>query len=282
MGTAKTSKRKSKTTIRRRSRKAPDKRARGAAGNHNKSASGTSLYLYGIAPLRHKFEPVHLEGIDGAARVEPLLCAGFTCWISRVSRGGFAEKISSNMENLNWLATAGVRHQRVVSELVRRGPVLPARLGTIFHSEEPLAQDITARKRALLKSLQHVTDADEWGIKVFLEQQPRWPGANSGPDYLRRKASALHDEMQQRSRPRALSLEVQKLAAALDQIVLETATAGKVSGGQPGLEWQASILLPRGRRQQFNSIMENFSRQWQFQRRIEFTGPWPPYSFVKT
>src|SRR5260370_32423993 len=181
MGNAKASKRKSKKTNRRRSRKALGKRARGAAGNHNKIASGTSLYLYGIAALRHKFEPVHLEGVDGAARVEPLLCAGFTCWISRVSRGGFAEKISSNMENLNWLATAGVRHQRVVSELVRRGPVLPARLGTIFHSEEPLAQDITAPKRALLKSLQHVTDADEWGVKVFLEQQARRSRAHAGP-----------------------------------------------------------------------------------------------------
>src|SRR5260370_19892285 len=135
MGTAKTSKRKSKTTIRRRSRKAPDKRARGAAGNHNRSASGTSLYLYAIAPLRHKFEPVHLEGVDGAARVEPLLCAGFTCWISRVSRGGFAEKSSSNMENPNWLAKAGVRHQQAGRELVRPGPVLPARLGTSFQRE---------------------------------------------------------------------------------------------------------------------------------------------------
>lgn len=283
MATAKSSKRKTKT-VQKRSRKAPGKRALSAAGNHNKGTE-TSLYLYGIAPLRHRFEPVHQQGVDGKSRVEPLLCGGFTCWISRVSRPGFADKISANMDNLDWLASASVRHQRVVSELGRRGPVLPARFGTVFHTQEPLEQDLAARKRVLQKSLQHVTDADEWGIKVFLEPpaqpSPVREAASSGSDYLRRKATALHNEMQQRSRPRSLSVEIQKLAVALDQIALETAPAGKLSSNQPGLEWQISILLPRGRQQQFSSMMENFSRQWRPERRIEFTGPWPPYSFVK-
>src|SRR5581483_9644963 len=152
-----------------------------------------------------------------------------------------------------------------------------------FHGEESLGHDIAARKRALHKSLLHVSEADEWGIKVFIEQQPQSAliAASSGLDYLQRKASALSSEVQQRKRARSLSPEIQKLAGALEHIALETAPVGKVSGGQPGLEWQVSILLPRHRQEQFTSMVERFSRLWQGQRRIEFTGPWPPYSFVK-
>ena len=204
--------------------------------------------------------------------------------MSRVSRAGFADNLSSNMENLEWLASAGVRHQRVVSELARRGTILPARFGTIFHTLESLERDITARKRALIRSLARVADTDEWGIKVFLEPRPQpSPAAQaaSGSDYLRRKASVLRDRMQQHSNSRKLSPEIQHLASALDQIALEASPGGKMSQGQTGLEWQISILLPRGRQKQFSSILERFSRQWQGQRRIECTGPWPPYSFVK-
>lgn len=188
------------------------------------------------------------------------------------------------MENLDWLASAGVRHQRVVSELARRGAILPARFGTIFHSLESLERDISGRKRALIRSLARVADTDEWGIKVFLEPQPELePVAQnaSGSDYLRRKASVFRDRMQQRRDSRTLSPEIQQLSAALDHIALEAATGGKMSQAQPGLEWQISILLPRGRQKQFSSILERFSRQWHGQRRIECTGPWPPYSFVK-
>ena len=283
MATAKTSTRKRNPPVKAHSKNGPAETAVKSAGAQPKGPPDTSLYLYGVAHQQRRAEPLKQEGIDASAPVESVSCAGLACWVSRVSRTGFAEKISSNMENLDWLATAGVRHQKVVSELARLGTILPARFGTVFHNEESLARDISARKRALLRSLERVAEADEWGIKVFLEPRSHVPAiaAASGSDYLRRKASALHDQMQQRNHSRTLSPEVQQLSSALEQVALETAPGGKVSGGQMGLDWQISILLPRGRQKQFISILNRFSRQWKHQRRIECTGPWPPYSFVK-
>jgi len=151
--------------------------------------------------------------------------------VSRVSRAGFADNLSSNMENLDWLATAGVRHQRVVSELARRGAILPARFGTIFHTLESLERDISGRKRALIRSLARVADTDEWGIKVFLELRPQpSPGAQaaSGSDYLRRKASVLRDRVQHHRNSRKLSPEIQQLASALDLNPVAAGTAKTV------------------------------------------------------
>ena len=56
--------------------------------------------------------------------------------------------------------------------------------------------------------------------------------------------------------------------------------AGKVSSGQRDLEWQASFLVPRAHRRQWDATLAEFATRWSGMRRIECTGPWPPYSFV--
>ncbi len=57
-------------------------------------------------------------------------------------------------------------------------------------------------------------------------------------------------------------------------------SGGKVSGGQRDLEWQASFLVRRADRKKWDDVLAKFARRWGYERRIETTGPWPPYSFV--
>jgi hypothetical protein len=252
------------------------------------SASGgdLALYVYGITQPGAIPEGIEQEGIDGVAGVEAQVCAGLVCWISRVSRAGFAETLPGNMENLDWLATAGVRHQKVVSELAGQATVLPARFGTVFLSEASLAADVLRRKPALLEAFQRLAGADEWGIKVFALPQSATdaatrPRPKSGSDYLRQKAQALEQEIARRGQPRNLPEEVKHFRSELERIALDSTEGGKVSSGQPHLEWQASILLSRGKISALEALIGRYSRQWQGARRIECTGPWPAYSFVK-
>jgi hypothetical protein len=44
--------------------------------------------------------------------------------------------------------------------------------------------------------------------------------------------------------------------------------------------WQATFLVPRAKRRQWDQTLKNFVERWDGQRRIEVNGPWPPYSFV--
>src|SRR5919198_2589343 len=70
------------------------------------------LYLYGItkqAPTAR----LGKAGIDGRSPVESISCGDFTCWVSKVDRAEYADRLAENMENLDWLATAGLRHQQV-------------------------------------------------------------------------------------------------------------------------------------------------------------------------
>ena len=43
---------------------------------------------------------------------------------------------------------------------------------------------------------------------------------------------------------------------------------------------QVSVLVKRTDRTKLQNLLRRFSRDWKDKRKIEITGPWPPYSFV--
>ena len=238
---------------------------------------GRVLYLYGIT-REGKGTLVGLAGVDAGAAVEAVPCAGLVCWVSRVDKTAFAENLARNMENLEWLAEVSVRHQQVVAAIAQQRDILPARFGTVFRSPTSLSSDVSKHKDQLAGDLQRIGGCEEWGVKVFgLQAQPAAVvGAKSGRDYLRAKAAALRADG-----PRDSDPEVQRLRKAVEGLAVETAPgSGAVSRGQRGLQWQASLLVKRSQRDRLQQLLARFSREWEQQRRIELSGPWPPYSFV--
>jgi len=238
--------------------------------------SGRLLYLYGITqPFDGK--PSLQAGVDGSSKVEPVRCSGLLCWVSRVDADVFGDRLLTQMENLEWLAEASVRHQQVVATIHACGAILPTRFGTVFLSEQSLCKDVAQRKAQLLSEFEHVADADEWGVRIFAvpKAPPVLAAVASGKDYLKQKAATLKDRS-----PRSAGPELAKLEAELQKMARAAAPGGKVSAGQRGLEWQGSFLIPRAKEKRFRAILAHFVEQWQATHRVECTGPWPPYSFV--
>jgi hypothetical protein len=242
-------------------------------------ATESALYLYGVSRSSAK-NPGKLRspGVDGIHAVEGMPCGEFLCWVSSVDAVTFSRDLESNMENLEWLAMHGVRHQQVVGEIAQRETVVPARFGTLFSSQAALLQDVQSRKSALKRVFARIADSDEWGVKIFADEQPLPPPSrqtvHSGREYLQQKAARIKE------RPERDDRDVQEFAGALEKVASGSAPAGKVSGTQPGLLWQATFLVARSRRSQWDRVLQDFLKQWEGRRRIEVTGPWPPYSFV--
>lgn len=243
-----------------------------------KSAASRALYLYAISQMPNTAAPaIAAEGIDGASPVEALRCGNYLCWVSRVPRHEFADTISDRMQDLEWLATTGLRHQRAVAEISAQLTALPARFGTVFLSEESLAQHVTGRSAAFKKAFGRVADADEWGIKIFAEPKrvvrPATKAA-SGSDYLKRKAELLQPRKGQ------LDQEVQNFVSAITRLAVAASPGGKASAGQPGLVWHGSFLIRRADRRKLDAALKTYAAAWKDARRIDCSGPWPPYSFV--
>ncbi len=241
-----------------------------------RSESPTVVYLYGVTAKSVK--GLALTGVDGKAAVEPIARDGLVCWVSHVPQMEFADNLAKNMENLDWLSEAGVRHQRVVSAIAEVADILPARFGTVFLNPSTLKADLRKRKELLAADLRKIHGCDEWGVKVFavspkLEVPTKKP--TSGRDYLKTKAALLR-----RPSVGIATKDLEAFSSSLRRISRGIADGGRISGGQRGLQWQSSILLKRGDRKKLEAVLKTYSRKWLDSGKIECTGPWPPYSFA--
>jgi len=235
------------------------------------------LYLYGVTQSQPAKPIVHV-GVDLQSPVEVIECQGVMCWLSRVSAEDFENSLTRNMENLEWLTTASVAHQRAIQAIAQHVDILPARFGTVFRDERSLTAHIQKQLKQISRDFKRVKDADEWGIKIF-ETAPTTtsvPKVSSGKEYLMAKAVLLPKKKSAQIPAEELSEFQDELSGIAD----ESAPAGRISSGQRGLLFQTSLLVKRANRQHLESVLKKFSRKWSETRRIECTGPWPPYSFV--
>ena len=242
-----------------------------------KSRDPRVLYLYGVTQSQPA-KSARLVGVDQHSPVEAIECEGVFCWVSRVSADEFEESLTKNMENLDWLATASVAHQRAIGKIAQHVDILPARFGTVFRHENSLRSHIREHVREMGKDFKRIEDAEEWGIKIF-ETAPvaaSIPKARTGKEYLQAKAALLP----RKNVARIPEPELTEFQEALSSAAEASAPAGRIGTAQRGLLFQTSLLVKRTNRSRLESVLKRFSRKWADCRRIECSGPWPPYSFV--
>lgn len=241
-----------------------------------RNAVQTVLYLYGVSETAKA--PAHATtGVDGVAEIETIDCAGLVCWVSRVSKSEFADHLAEKMDNLDWLAEMSTRHQAAVGAIAEVNDVLPTRFGTVFLNETSLTADVESRRSQLQADFKRIKGNQEWGIKVIsvAPQISIKPVEKSGKGYLQAKSELLRTR-----RPAAPDEDTARFAKELEEISEAVAEGGKISGGRRDLQYQVSVLVKRSRRKELEAVLKRFSTRWQGTRKIEFTGPWPPYSFV--
>jgi gas vesicle protein GvpL/GvpF len=256
------------------------------------------IYLYGLTmapgPSAERFRK--LEAVDGSAGVEAFPCGDLVCWISRVPRTDFADDLSKNMQDLDWLAAATVRHQRAISVIAETADILPARFGIEFLNEKSLRAHIDSRRAALQDDLKRIRGREEWGVKVFALPVVPPPPLNqlatkrlakkqlvnkkipSGREYLEAKSALSRRAADGRAAPD--DPEVLAFARSLQSISDDVADGGKFAGARRDLQFHKTLLLKRSDRPKLERLVRSYSKKWKDLRRIECTGPWPPFSFV--
>ena len=236
------------------------------------------LHFYGLtqAPGPTIGSLRKLKGVDGAAPIEAIGCGSLIAWISRVPEAEFAQNLAENMQNLDWLAAATTRHQKVVSAIARTADILPARFGIEFRNEDSLRSHVESRQAALKADFERIRDKQEWGVKIFVMTAEPKAGkkVRTGKEYLEAKSALL------RGAPAGGGAELLDFAKALRSIAEEVADGGKFAAARRDLEFHKTILLKRAHRTKLEKLVQSYSRRWKRKRRIECTGPWPPFSFV--
>lgn len=257
------------------------------------------LYAYAVTPaaLDASGAPA---GIDDAT-VQMVVEGGMAALVSSVDTGSYApDRVEVLTEEVGWVAPRAAAHDAVVTWAGDRGPVIPLPIFTLFHDESRVREMLRERASELRATFERVGVGEEYGLRIFrldevlaehigslsptvdgLERQAR--EASPGQRYLlQRKLEAERRNELKRVAADVARESFQTLAPFALEAVREPLPA-KGRDDTPGVAiLNAFFLVKRGALAPFQESLTAIVRQHASQGfRFDFTGPWPPYHFVR-
>jgi hypothetical protein len=263
-------------------------------GRENMSAD-KGIYLYAIGRASDSSE----IQLDQYPEVYPISAEDLVAYARVVSLSEYSEEaLKERADDQAWLIAEVQQHHAVIAELHQQAPVLPAKFGSAYASEDAVRDALKRSLPEILKRLDVLEDCDEWAAHVYLvdrdltqaalardpelsELAARVEQASEGVKYM------LRQRLQSRLKEAIEQFEMELAQEALDglhqlteEFQVEPPREGEQTPeGEPEIA-RASMLVQRDRVQEFIDQAEETNRAieavW-----LKITGPWPAYSFAQ-
>lgn len=258
------------------------------------------IYVYAIVPSGLSLREPD-QGVDGSA-VERIDEGALSALVSRVDARRFAsESIAEMSLDLDWLAPIARAHDAIVTRASDAGAVIPLPLFTLFLDDERVRAMLRERRADLGHILKRVAKGREYTIRVHrLDQELLEHGLARLSEHiaaLERDAAAASPgqryllerkiEREKRDELHRVGAEVaEETLSVLSAHALESATdplpAPRGEGGRGSAVLNAAFLVSADALDEFRRTLTNHIGRYEpIGFRFEFTGPWPPFHFVK-
>lgn len=259
------------------------------------------LYLYGFA-VSTDLEGIQGTGIDGQSPLFLTRAGNMAAILSHATLADFTgDTGEENLGDINWITPRACRHQEVISRVMAQSPVLPVRFGTLFLTQSSLDRTIQTHGLEITAFLNHVRDREEWAIKGYMDRKkalkqvardlaaqtaetPREmePATTApGTRYFQKKKQEQQAEQMLKE---AIHTSVMAIADILEPLGVDMTERDLMSRAATGketdmiLNWAA--LLEKDEVSRFRSRVDEINTAHkQDGLALEFSGPWPPYSF---
>ena len=257
--------------------------------------------LYAYAVTRSSFAAVKPPAGVDETTVQVIAEGDVAALVSSVDAETYSPaRVEVLTEEVGWVAPRASAHDAVVTWAGDRGPVLPLPIFTLFRDESRVRQMLRDRKAELRMTLDRVGAGEEYGLRIFrldealerhvgslsptvesLERQAR--DASPGQRYL------LERKLQtaRRNEARRIASEVAREAfETLAPLALEAVREPLPAKGRDESTGVAVLnaffLVKRGTLEPFQRALTTIVRAHEGRGfRFDFTGPWPPYHFVR-
>jgi len=261
------------------------------------------LYLYGITtPDSAAHTLLTARGVPGIEPQEPLFpveAGGLVAAVSRVPAVTFDEApLNDLVADLSRLTPYAVRHEEAIRALCGSA-LIPMTFGAVYRDPEGIAALLEERVGEFRDLLDRLEGRQEWGLNVFAQAQRLREAAEAESPALRALAGEAaaatpgHAYLLTKKRDRMLAEESSRHAAAalaeiLHRLAALSADAVQDEPGpaQPGAEQlvlKAAFLVDTATAEPFCAAATELERTHAPQGlRLELSGPWAPYSFVRT
>lgn len=257
------------------------------------------LYAYAVTPagLDPSGAP---SGIDGGS-VRLVAEGGTAALVSDVETSVYApDRVEVLTEEVGWVAPRASAHDAVVTWAGDRGPVIPLPIFTLFHDDSRVREMLRERGSELQATLRRVGAGEEYGLRIFrlddvlAQHMESLSPTIEGLERQARQASPGQRYLLQRKLDAERRNELKRVAAdvardsfqTLSPLALEAVREPLPAKGRedaPGVAvLNAFFLVRRGGLEPFQRSLTAIVREHEPHGfRFDFTGPWPPYHFVR-
>ena len=251
------------------------------------------LYLYGVIPKDQN------PPSDTDAPVKAVLHSAVCAIVEPVCAYEFSpDRLDEKMKSIEWVAGLAHKHETVLERAMRQGPVVPARLCTLFSNAETLRLSLAENEERFLAALKRVQDREEWGLKVFCCEDRLRTAAGPDDPQVRALDAAMAKAspgqafiIRKRREARLADVAANRTDAVADQTLealarqtadmrLRPLLSETATGRREPMVLNVAALVAVTARESFHSTIARQSERFQFDGFIfEVSGPWPPYSF---
>jgi hypothetical protein len=255
------------------------------------------VYVYCFARAGAAIPDGGAESADGPA-VAAIEVGRVTAVFSRVSLDDFsAQSPSPRSEDPEWVVSRACRHERIVEQVMRSGPVVPVKFGTVFSSEQALRLAVEQMGGGIAHVLDRLADKEEWAAKVFIDaaKAREWllatdpvlaarrrdlPGS-PGRRYLQAKRVDAEVDAVLRHWRASVAEEIQgELRCAAMAVFPLKLQPKNVSGRSTDMALNLAMLVKHDQVAALEARVRGLSGVYAGRGiTLEVTGPWPPYHF---
>ncbi|MGI8508178.1 MAG: GvpL/GvpF family gas vesicle protein [Gemmatimonadaceae bacterium] len=264
--------------------------------------SSTIEYVYCVIPA--SVFPTDVDqgaprGIDGG-EVRRIVFGELAALVSSLDAATYAgDTVAERAGDAEWLAPRAVTHDAVVTWASDIGPVAPLPMWVMFGDSEGVASMLGARAPVLQDGLDFVAGAREYAVRVVADRHALAEAAVSldpalaaveqqaqtappGQAYLLRRKLAAAQKDTARDIAGRIGNEIHSVLSAKARASALRAPSGGSTGDQPNLILDGAYLVPEDQYDEFRlALTQIIERYGTSGCRFEFTGPWPPYHFVR-
>ena len=236
--------------------------------------------------------PFEHEGMSGDGVHLLALDDTLTALVDVVNRDVWTGPESeANMQSLEWVGTRATLHEEVVEAALQRGPVYPARFGTLYSSAARLGETVKQHRATIDSFMEQVDGADEWALKVFVDREQAAAAvaatssneaATSGTAYLKQKQREQQARTTVDSWLQDVSdtMHTKLRSEAVREVEVLDPRRAVLAAPDEALAFNWAVLVDRSRHDALRTQVQQFESEYS-ERGLSFqlTGPWPPYTF---
>jgi hypothetical protein len=234
------------------------------------------------------------RGLPGAGKPRVVVAeGGYRLVVASVPLAKYsAEAIEPRLRDIDWVSSCAGAHEDVVEHVAKSGTVVPAKLFTMFASDERAVAHVMRSKKVLDRVVSRIAGCDEWGLRILFDEaraakvkraRARAQASReqaTGTSFLLRKKA---EEDAKRTLATEARGEVDDLFARLSKRAkraLRRPPPSRELAGRVLLD--AVFLVEKTGTKAFTSLVASSAEGLADEGyHVTLTGPWPAYSFIE-